>query len=134
MNYSPSTASKQPKRFPSNYPAEILKGKGAYIYDEEGNIWIGHYTGAYKYSDNIWTNYSETDGLISNYVTCFAVDQQNNMWIGTGSGLSRYDGTGWTNYTTSNGLLDNNIKALACDKDGNIWIGCPLGLTIITKE
>ncbi len=40
LNYSSSTASKQPHRFPSNYPKEIVKGKGVYIYDKKGNRYI----------------------------------------------------------------------------------------------
>lgn len=35
-----NTASKQPKRFPDNYPKQIVKGKGAYIWDDKGNKYL----------------------------------------------------------------------------------------------
>lgn len=37
---SPSTASKQPERFPVNYPKRIVSGKGAYITDENGKEYL----------------------------------------------------------------------------------------------
>lgn len=97
-----------------------------------GDVWVGHYTGAYKFSNDIWTRYTDTDGLPSNNVSCFTIDQQNNIWIGTDSGLSKFNGSEWINYTTDNGLINNNnITALACDQNGNLWIGSSLGLTKI---
>ena len=92
-----------------------------------GDVWIGHYTGAYRFSDEAWTHYTETEGLINNQVTCFAVDRKNNIWIGTSQGLSMYDGSVWINYTVDDGLISNYISALACDFDGNIWIGSAKG-------
>lgn len=38
--YEPSTASKLSNRYPDNYPKQIVKGKGAYIYDEAGNKYL----------------------------------------------------------------------------------------------
>jgi len=93
-----------------------------------GDIWIGHYTGAYKFSNDLWAQYTTADGLADNDVSCFTFDGQNNIWIGTAFGLSKYDGASWTTLTTDNGLANSNITALACDNDGNIWIGSSAGL------
>jgi ligand-binding sensor domain-containing protein len=93
-----------------------------------GNIWVGHYTGAYQFSGNEWTHFAVEDGLASNVINCFTTDQQNNIWIGTDSGLSRYNGESFKNFTIKDGLPDNNIKALACDENNNIWIATGKGL------
>lgn len=95
----------------------------------DGDIWIGHYTGAYKFSNDIWTRYTDNDGLPSRNILCFTIDQQNNIWIGTDSGLSKFDGSEWKNFTTDNGLISNNITALACDQNGDLWVGTESGLS-----
>ena len=60
-------------------------------------------------------NYSELDGLSSNYVECVAVDIYDNVWFGTADGVSMYDGNSWTTFNQSSypNLLSNNIKAIA---------------------
>ena len=46
-------------------------------------------------------NYSELDGLSSNYVECVAVDIYDNVWFGTADGVSVYDGNSWTTFNQS---------------------------------
>ena len=93
-----------------------------------GEIWIGHYSGAYLFSNNEWKHFTKEDGLADDVVNCFAGDQQNNVWIGTKSGLSKYDGETFENFTSTDELPGNDIKALACDKNNNIWVGTRNGL------
>lgn len=38
--YESSTASKLPARYPDNYPKEIVKGEGCYIFDKEGRKYV----------------------------------------------------------------------------------------------
>lgn len=104
------------------------------ICSTEGDVWIGHHSGAYKFSNENWTKYTNTDGLPSNIIKCFTIDHQNNIWVGTDSGLSKFDGLEWTNYTTDNGLTNNNINALACDQKGDIWIGTNSGLSKLSLQ
>jgi len=42
MKYLHSTASKQPGRFPSNYPKWVIKGEGAYVFDEDGKKYLDY--------------------------------------------------------------------------------------------
>jgi ligand-binding sensor domain-containing protein len=95
---------------------------------EQGDIWIGHYTGAYQFSNDTWTGFTKTEGLADDNITCLAEDKQNNIWIGTLNGLSKYDGNEWVNHTTDDGLPCNCITALACDQNGDMWIGTSSGL------
>ncbi len=79
----------------------------------------------------IFTNYTETDGLISNFVNCVALDTSEHVWFGTKDGLSHFDGTTWTNYdqTSHPDLVDNNVLALDVDRDNNLWIGTDFGVS-----
>lgn len=93
------------------------------ICTEDGDLWIGHYTGAYNYSNGVWIKYSETNGLANNSILCIDFDQHNNIWFGTEHGISKFDGISWTNYNIDNNFINEYISGLACDKDGNIWAG-----------
>jgi ligand-binding sensor domain-containing protein len=78
----------------------------------------------------IFTNYTEADGLISNFVNCVALDADDNVWFGTKDGISFFDGTTWTNFdqTSHPALVDNNVLALDVDTDNNLWIGTDFGV------
>ena len=80
------------------------------------------------YSQTI-ENFSEQDGLSSNYVECVAVDINNNIWFGTANGISIFDGNSWTviNQSTHPNLLSNNIKTITAASNGDIWVGTDYG-------
>ena len=76
------------------------------------------------------TNYTQTDGLLSNYVECVAVDINDNIWFGTAFGVSMYDGNSWTSYNQASYplMLSNDIKAITATSTGDIWIGTDYGV------
>jgi ligand-binding sensor domain-containing protein len=98
------------------------------ICTEDGNVWIGHYTGAYNYSNGIWTKYSEINGIANHCILCIDFDQQQNIWVGTEQGISKFDGSTWTNYNVDNNSINEYVSCLACDQNGNIWLGNGSGL------
>ena len=77
-----------------------------------------------------FTNYTEADGLISNFVNCVALDTDDNVWFGTKDGISFFDGTTWINFDkiSQPALVDNNVLAIAVDRDNNLWIGTDFGI------
>lgn len=87
-----------------------------------GDIWIGHTSGAYQLKNGNWIKHDTETGLANNIVLDFAIDKNNNVWVATEEGLSKYDGAQWKTFTTEDGLPDNYIKAIACDANG-IWVG-----------
>jgi len=80
-------------------------------------------------SAQTFDNYTTTDGLVDNNVSCVTVDKNGNLWFGTNNGVSKFDGTNWTSYntTTDTGLVDNAIKCISADGNGNIWVGTNMG-------
>ena len=101
--------------------------------DTKGNIWIGTYSGLYKYTvagNAIVQHFVEAPGqLTSNSIASLCFDQKDNVWIGTeGGGLNilntvteKFDymlpGEGNKN------LSSESVFALQTDKEGRIWIG-----------
>ena len=75
------------------------------------------------------TNYTTTDGLISDFVECIDVDINDNVWLGTSIGVQMFDGSSLAVYDVANypGMLSDNIKVITAMANGEIWIGTDYG-------
>ncbi|MBC7913508.1 MAG: hypothetical protein H7Y07_05225, partial [Pyrinomonadaceae bacterium] len=73
----------------------------------------------------LFSRYSISDGLSSNFVNCIWQDPRGFMWVGTENGLQRYDGSKFTSfYRNSN---QQKLPALAVhqilrDAKSTMWI------------
>jgi len=78
-----------------------------------------------------FTNYTTSDGVLSNNVNCLSIDASDNIWFGTQAGVSFFDDILFTSYTTTShpGLADNNVVAIYVANDGTIWAGTDFGLS-----
>ena len=104
------------------------------LLDKAGNLWFGTSNeGVYRYDGTSFVNFTEKEGLSSNYVNCILEDKAGNLWFGTQNGLSKYDGKAFTRQAIP---MDNEIdiegkewwnkSTVSClleDKKGNLWIG-----------
>lgn len=95
------------------------------LHDGQGRHWFGtDGAGLIKYDGTSFHQYTQTQGLSSNYITSLIEDRKGNIWIGTGSdGIVKFNGSMWTKYTTQQGLSSNEILSMVQDLNGNIWIG-----------
>ena len=75
------------------------------------------------------TNYTTTNGLISDFVECIATDVNDNVWLGTSIGVQMFDGSSLAVYDVANypGMLSDNIKVITAMANGEIWIGTDYG-------
>ena len=75
------------------------------------------------------TNYTTSDGLISDFVECIDVDINDNIWLGTSSGVQMFNGSSLAvyNVATYPGMLADNIKCIKAASNGEIWIGTDYG-------
>ena len=85
-------------------------------------------------SSQIFTNYTEKDGLAGNNVWTGLEDNDGVMWFGTNEGLSKLVGKEVTEteslfINTKLGLSHNVVRSLLQDKHGIYWIGTENGLT-----
>lgn len=83
-------------------------------------------------------DYTQKDGLVSNYVLTVIEDHLGFIWMGTESGLSRYDGNHAVQFrydpVDSTSLNGNWITALYEDSQHNIWVGTRTGLSRVKRE
>lgn len=99
--------------------------------DKDGNMWFGHGSGITKYDGTYFTNFSETDGLVSNNVWTIAADRRGMVWIGTVNGVSRFDGKTFTAFLIPDGAPDPNagvtsakmVPSIIEDSQGRMWFG-----------
>lgn len=112
------------------YPISILL-------DKKQNLWVGsYYNGLYRRTpEGVWSNWSPTSGLGSNYVAALCLDSRENIWIGTDNGLFYYDGETFLNSRADNSpILSNNVISLSRDRSDNLWIGTDNGLNCLTWD
>lgn len=73
---------------PENLFKEAAIGCG--FLDQAGNLWFGsNGEGVYCYDGNVFTHFTEKDGLDNNIVYAILEDNAGNIWVGTKTGLNR---------------------------------------------
>src|SRR5215218_1995994 len=70
----------------------------------------------------LFTNYTARDGLVSNSVRRIYQDTKGFLWIATWEGASRYDGNQFINFTTANGLSHNMVNDFYETSTGEIYL------------
>lgn len=58
---------------------------------KDGSVWIATQSGMYRYLDNIWTVFTDDDGLPDTAVYEVCEDRDGHIWAGTSRGISMYD-------------------------------------------
>lgn len=102
---------------------------------EDGYIWVGTYSGLYRF-DGITFEEGKIDDRIRNVMVLYQ-DTKGRLWIGTNdNGVGCYDyKTGEVQfYSTENGLPADSIRAIGEDYNGNIYVGTVMQLVRIGPE
>ena len=98
--------------------------------DHEENIWATSvHHGIAKFSKDVWTRYSESQGdfPIDQWNFAIVVDKDNNKWIGNCMYLVKSDNEKWKKWSPETMECEYSsqffITAMALDHDGILWIG-----------
>ena len=105
-----------------------ISGICATSFDSNGDKWFtSPLDGLVHFDDNLFTQYTISDGLVSNYSTAICVDNNDHKWIGSGSGMTQLNASN-SNFTkhTLMYLLPppdtlNPVVDIAEDSWGRIW-------------
>jgi signal transduction histidine kinase/sugar lactone lactonase YvrE len=107
--------------------------------DQDGNLWIGNYTGGLHFLDRHVSGFSHVGmrpdglGLIHDSVLSFLEDTDGVLWVGTEGGLSRFDHLEGSavHYRHDphdpSSLSANAVLALERDSRGRLWVGTYFG-------
>lgn len=111
---------------------EIVKFKSNKVYATKG-------AGLIIFSEGKYRIMNESDGLISNFVSCIKVDG-NDMWIGTNNGIQKLSFDEFNNSIHStltiqkrNGLISNEVTDIELF-NGNLFVGTKEGLSEINLK
>ena len=99
--------------------------------DKDGNLYVAASgTGIYKIKksggDSGITQFTMSDGLLSNRISCLHYDKKGQIWYGTenhGVGVLINDKPAGSIFNAKNGLPSNAVRCFTEDRNGNLWIG-----------
>lgn len=106
----------------------------AIVQSDDGYIWLGTYTGLYRYDGTRFSLFGEEEGIVS--VRALYIDTQGNMWIGTNeSAVYCYTADHEIKtFGKENGLKENSIRCFTEDSSGNIFVGTAGASYLISPE
>lgn len=101
--------------------------------DKEGMLWLGtDGGGVYRYDGKDFRNFSEADGLLSNYIYHIIIDRFGTIWMAHRNGLSRFipETNTFVQYANKGyfPFEENPIYSAYMDSHGNIWYGSEQGI------
>ncbi|MDQ3192814.1 MAG: hypothetical protein M3Q58_14560 [Bacteroidota bacterium] len=109
--------------------------------DNEGIIWIGTYGGGlnkFDPSSELFTSYTEENGLSNNAIYGVLSDKNQNLWMSSNKGVSRFNPKieKFQNYFENDGLQSNefNIGAFYGGNSGELFFGGINGFNAFSPE
>lgn len=83
-------------------------------------------------------NFTQKDGLSSNFVLSIHQDHQGFIWIGTENGMNRFDGRHFLEFRfdpeDQETLKDSWVISIYEDSAHNLWIGTKTGLNRLNRQ
>jgi signal transduction histidine kinase/streptogramin lyase len=114
----------------------------ALFVDDRGWLWVGLVYGGVSVTRDpdavrpTFTNYSERDGISSQYIPGICEDARGRIYFVTGRGLDRLDPrTGQLRHIrSSDGLAGTAISTCMRDSRGRMWVGTAEGLSRVDTD
>ncbi|MBP5262029.1 MAG: diguanylate cyclase [Clostridiales bacterium] len=107
----------------------------AVIQTQDGYMWVGTYSGLYKYN-GIRFEQADIDDRIRNVMALF-VDSSGRLWIGTNDSgafcYNPYDSSVQA-FSEDEGLDANSIRTINEDTAGNVYLGTVRSITKISPD
>ena len=111
------------------YDTESLKNLSSNfilsVYEDQlGILWVGTFGGGLNRFDRkneIFTSYTEKDGLPNDVIYGILEDNEHNLWLSTNNGISKFNPQteSFSNYDVKDGLQSNEFNAGAYYKSGS---------------
>lgn len=90
--------------------------------DSKNNLWISTFDeGVFYYDGKKFNNYTEENGLISNWIRHIFIDKNGAIWFSAKNGVSKFQDKEFKNFSVQQGLINPNINSVGQDMEGNIW-------------
>lgn len=98
--------------------------------DHDGGLWIGTLDhGLIHLHNGRVDNFSQADGLSSDWVSSILEDREGNIWVATVAGLDRFRPYAVPTITVKQGLPSDAVTSVLAGKDGSVWLSTINGLS-----
>ena len=130
-----------PAFMPDGYSAVLYDNTGGLPTSEanaiaetgDGFIWIGAYSGLYRYDGHNFVRLSSTTGIAS--VVSLFVDKRDRLWIGTNDlGIAMIERGQIRRWNHTDGLKSLQINHIAEEENGIIYAASATGLVMINQD
>ncbi len=93
--------------------------------DKKGVIWIATFgKGLFKLDNNEVSQYSTSNGLISDDIAIMFKDSRDVIWLGTNdAGVVKFENGKFKNYIEKDGLVNKSVWSIAEDDKQNMYFG-----------
>jgi ligand-binding sensor domain-containing protein len=121
-------------RWTSEYGISPLSGDITAVFvDSKGNQWFGTSVGLQKheglYAKSGWSLYTETEGLVNNYILSVNESASHDIWVATKGGVSILKNEAWQSLHRKDGLVCDTVYDIAFEKDGSAWLATHNGVS-----
>jgi len=90
--------------------------------DNNGQLWLGCVSGAFRIKDSTVHYFNQQNGLSNNIIYSIIKDREGNIWLGSdGQGIFRYSGGPFISIDETFGLVDKQVTGISGDDKGNIY-------------
>lgn len=90
--------------------------------DNNGQIWLGSASGAFRLKDSILSYFNQKNGLSNNVMYDALKDKEGNIWLSSdGEGVFRYSGGPFISLDENFGLPNKQVTGIAGAENGNIF-------------
>jgi signal transduction histidine kinase/PAS domain-containing protein len=100
----------------------------------DGAIWVASNNGIFRIKNGIARQWSISEGLSDNNVTCIFEDVDGAIWAGLDSGIARIKNDQLKNITSKQGLADDNVYEIVPDNQGNFWMDSVAGILRASRK
>ncbi|MEW6160371.1 MAG: two-component regulator propeller domain-containing protein, partial [Verrucomicrobiota bacterium] len=99
--------------------------------DPTGNVWIATAGSGLARFDpqQRFTQFTTTNGLPSEYITCVLPEKSDAIWVGTDAGLAHFDGSSFTRFSRKASRLSHSyITDVLRARNGLLWVATHAGV------
>jgi ligand-binding sensor domain-containing protein len=116
---------------PSRYLYLGINDVQGVAFAPDGALWAATTGGTVRWdlASESYIQYTQADGLTSNYVTDVAVAPDGTLWVSALGGVNHLTSEGWTGYTEADGLISDEAQAIAVTSEGTVWVGTTKGVS-----
>ena len=98
-----------------------------------GFIWVGSYSGLYRYDGREFTKIGN-DRRVSSVVSIY-MDSSERLWVGTNdNGAAIYKNGEFTFFSKETGMHSDAIRDFSEDSEGNVYIATTEGIAYVDKN